>query len=496
MSLEEIRQTRLKKLELLRDARINPYPSHTNRTHTIQDVRGSFSSFEDSKQTLCIAGRIRAFRSHGGSTFLDAEDGTGRMQVYLKEDVVGKDAYEFFLSVVDVGDIIEVSGSVFTTKKQEQTLEIADWRMLAKSLVPLPEKWHGLEDPDERYRRRYLDIMFNADVRELFEKRSRFWKSMRNFLDERGFLEVETPVLETTTGGADAHPFQTHHNALDIDVYLRISCGELWQKRLMVAGFPKVFEIGRIFRNEGMSAEHLQDYTQMEFYWAFADYRDGMKLIQELYRHVAQETFGTLQFTLPPKSVVGGFTNNACSFDLGADWNEYHFRELLKEKTGIDVLETDLAGVEAKLQELGVAYDKKHSNLSRAVDALWKYCRKDIVGPGFLTHVPVFLEPLAKRKEDNQKVVERFQVMLAGSEMGKGYSELNDPVDQRARLEEQQKMREAGDEEAQMIDTDFIEALEYGMPPTCGFGVSERLFSVLAGVPVREGQIFPLMRPK
>lgn len=483
--LEEIRQTRLHKIQLLQENGMEPYPSHTTRTHIIQNVHADFSSLEASGQSVSIAGRVRAMRSHGGSTFLDIEDGTGKLQGYLKEDTLGKDSYDFFNSVVDTGDIIEVSGALFVTKKEEQTVKIAEWRMLAKSLLPLPEKWHGLEDQEERYRKRYLDIMFHPDARELIIKRSRFWRAMRTFLETRDFLEVETPVLETTTGGADARPFKTHHNALDMDVYLRISCGELWQKRLMVAGFPKVFEIGRIFRNEGMSAEHLQDYTQMEFYWAFADYRDGMKLVKELYQHVAQEAFGTLQFA-----------HGDVSFDLGSEWEEYDFCKLIKEKTNIDVLNVEPSEVEAKLKELGVVYDKKQINLARAVDALWKYCRKDIAGPGFLTHVPVFLEPLAKRKKDNPQVVERFQVILASSEMGKGYSELNDPVDQRARLEEQQRMREAGDEEAQMIDYDFIEALEYGMSPTCGFGVSERLFSVLAGVPVREGQIFPLMRPR
>ncbi len=485
VSLEDIRRTRLQKIELLRGAGMDPYPSDSKRTHTIQNARADFSFLETSGAPVVIAGRIRAMRSHGGSLFLDIEDGTGKLQGYLKEDTLGKDSYDFFVSAADVGDIIEISGAVFTTKKKEQTLKVAKWRMMAKSLLPLPEKWHGLQDADERYRKRYLDFMFHPHARELVVKRALFWRAMRSFLEERGFLEVETPVLETTTGGADARPFSTHHNALDIDVYLRISCGELWQKRLIVAGFPKVFEIGRIFRNEGMSAEHLQDYTQMEFYWAFADYQDGMKLVKELYQHAAEKTFGTLQFA-----------NGSHSFDLGAEWREYDYRELLKEKTGIDILETKLTEIEAKLNKLGVVYDKKEVNLARAADALWKHCRKDIAGPGFLTHVPVFLEPLAKRKPNNPNVVERFQIILAGSEMGKGYSELNDPLDQRARLEEQQRLREAGDEEAQMIDEDFIEALEYGMPPTCGFGVSERLFSVLAGVPIRESQIFPLMRPK
>lgn len=485
MSLEEIRTTRLHKLALLRERGMDSYPSQTKRTHTTAEMIADFSSLAASERQVTIAGRIRAVRSHGGSSFLDIDDGDGQMQVYVKEDIVGKDAYDFFVSIIDIGDFIECSGSAFKTKKEEQTLEVHEWRMLAKSILPLPEKWHGLQDTEERFRKRYLDILFHPEVRDMFIKRTRFWHAMRTFLEECGFLEVETPILETTTGGADARPFKTHHHALDIDVYLRISCGELWQKQLIVAGFPKVFEIGRIFRNEGMSAEHLQDYTQMEFYWAFADYKDGMKFVKELYQYTAREAFGTLQFT-----------NNNFSFDLGKEWREYDFSLLIKEKTGINVSHATVSEIEKKLAELGMEYNTKQNNRVRAVDALWKYCRKDITGPGFLVHVPVFLEPLAKRTHDNRETVERFQVILAGSEMGKGYSELNDPLDQRERLEEQQRMREAGDEEAQMMDYDFIEALEYGMPPTCGFGVSERLFSVLAGIPVREGQIFPLMRPK
>ncbi|TSC80913.1 MAG: lysyl-tRNA synthetase [Parcubacteria group bacterium Gr01-1014_29] len=485
MSLEEIRTTRLRKLAVLREHGMDPYPADTKRTHTIADALSSFASLAESNVPVALAGRIRALRVHGASLFIDVEDGTGAIQAYLKKDVVGEHAFDLFSETADVGDIIEASGRLFVTKKDEKTLEAATWRMLAKTLLPLPEKWHGLTDADERYRKRYLDILFNPRVRSMIEHRARFWESMRGFLRTRGFLEVETPVLETTTGGADARPFITHHNALDIDVYLRISCGELWQKRLMIAGFPKVFEIGRIFRNEGMSAEHLQDYTQMEFYWAFANYTNGMKLVEELYKQVAVETFGTLQFT-----------SSAHSFNLGKQWEQYDFQELIKEKTGIDVFQADVPEIEKKLLELRVEYDKRQSNVARAVDALWKYCRKDIAGPGFLVHAPVYLEPLAKRKHDNPHVVERFQVILAGSEMGKGYSELNDPIDQRERFEEQQRMREAGDQEAQMTDYDFIEALEYGMPPTCGFGVSERLFSVLWGTPVRETQIFPLMRPR
>lgn len=310
---------------------------------------------------------------------------------------------------------------------------------------------------------------------------------MREFLLKEKFLEVETPVLENTAGGADARPFITHHNALDIPVYLRISVGELWQKRLMVAGFEKTFEIGRVFRNEGISPEHAQDYTAMEFYWAYADYNDGMDFVKKLYCHIAEEAFGTLKFK------IGKF-----EIDLNSEWAVYDYRSTILEKTGIDITDTalSLGQIESKLNELKLVYDKSNLNLMRGIDSLWKYCRKQLGGPGFLVNVPVEMEPLAKRMDGNPGLVQRFQVILAGSEMGKGFSELNDPIDQAGRFADQQAMRDAGDDEAQMKDDEFVEALEYGMPPTFGFGVSERLFSFLMDRPLRECQIFPLMRPK
>ncbi|HLD70318.1 MAG TPA: amino acid--tRNA ligase-related protein, partial [Negativicutes bacterium] len=357
--------------------------------------------------------------------------------------------------------------------------------MLAKSLLPLPEKWHGLQDVEERLRKRYLDILFNPDVKEMVKKRAVFWNSMRQFLMEKGFLEVETPVLEVTPGGADARPFVTHHNALDLDVHLRISMGELWQKKLMVAGFEKTFEIGRMFRNEGMDAEHLQDYTDMEFYWAYADYKMGMEMVEEMYKYVAKKTFGTLKFN------IKGF-----EVDLGKKWEKYDYATIISQETGVNIAEASLAEMEKALQKLKVDYDKKGFNKTRAIDNLWKFCRKNIEGPGFLIHLPVEVSPLAKKDEKDPKKVQRFQVIFAGSELGNGYSEINDPTDQAERFMEQQKLRDAGDEEAQMFDKDFVEALEHGMPPTCGFGLSERVFSFFMDKPARETQIFPLMRPK
>jgi lysyl-tRNA synthetase class 2 len=483
-SLEEIRAERLKKLNLLKSRGHNPYPARSQRDFYLNEVVAKFDELTSSSKEINLVGRVMALRGQGAIIFFDLFDGTGNLQAVIKSDEIDKESFDLFKDTIDIGDFVNVTGTVFLTKREEKTILVKKWTMLAKSLRPLPDQYYGLTDEEERLRRRYLDIIVNKEVRDMFDKRFRFWQTMRNFLIERGFVEVDTPVLENTTGGAEAKPFITHHNALDLDVYLRIS-PELWLKRLMVAGFTKVFEIGRIFRNEGMSAEHLQDYTQMEFYWAFADYNDGMKLVKELYKKIAQDVFGKTKFK------IKGF-----DVDLDKEWEIYDYTETIKEITGLDITDASIDVIEAKLNELKVDYDKDSFNLNRAIDTLWKYCRKQIAGPGFLINVPVFMEPLAKRRDDRPDQVERFQVILAGSELGKGFSELNDPIDQAERFAEQAKLREAGDDEAQMTDSDFVEALEYGMPPTCGFGVSERLFSFFMDKPIRECQIFPLMRPK
>ena len=482
-SLEELRSERLKKLKVLRDGGYNPYPAQTEINTSIEEAVFNFEYFVEKGGEIITGGRIIALRRQGGLIFVDLFDNGTKIQVLLKEDTLGR-TFELLADTVDIGDFIQVSGKLITTKRGEKTIEAEGWKILTKSLRPLPDQWSGLQDEDERLRKRYLDILTNPEVRAIIEKRSIFWKTIRNFLLERGFIEVDTPVLENIPGGAEAKPFITHHNALDMDVYLRIA-PELWLKRLMVAGFSKVFEIGRNFRNEGMDAEHAQDYTAMEFYWAYADYEKGMILIEELYKEIAEKTFGTLQFN------IKGF-----EVDLARYWERYDYTQTILDKTGIDIGKADLAEIEIKLKELGVKYDKKGFNLNRAIDNLWKYCRKQIAGPGFLINVPVMMEPLAKRSDRDPNLVQRFQVILAGSENGKGFSELNDPIDQLGRFEDQMKLREAGDDEAQMQDDDFVEALEYGMPPTCGFGLSERVFSFLLDKPIREAQIFPLMRPK
>lgn len=478
-------QDRLKKLEELKQAGLNPYPAKVERDHEISAVLGDFEALSASGQAVTIVGRLRSKREHGNLAFANLEDASGNIQLAFSKKDLGVDAYKSFLKFIDIADFIQVKGTAFLTHKGEKSVMVSDWKLLTKTLRPIPDAWYGLKDEEERLRKRYLDILLNKEVLEMILKRAKFWQATRDFLLKKKFIEVETPVLETMAGGADAKPFQTHHNALDLDVYLRISMGELWQKKLMVAGLEKTFEIGRQFRNEGMDAEHLQDYTQMEFYWAYADYRMGMALVEEMYQYIAQETFGTLKFKIKNFEI-----------DLGKEWEVYDYRDTVKKITGLDVVSASEKEIVAKLKELKVDYDKKGFNITRAIDNLWKYCRKQIAGPGFLIGTPITVSPLAKRDENNPAVAQRFQIIIAGSEIGNGYSELNNPLDQEERFKDQQRLREAGDEEAQEHDHDFVEALEYGMPPTCGFGFSERLFSFLMDKPGRECQIFPLMRPK
>lgn len=463
---------------------MEPYPAETMRTHENAAFLTSFEELSSAHTTVTLAGRVMSRRDQGGIVFVDFFDGTGRVQAVLKKEDVAGDLFDLFLETVDIGDFLEVTGTAFTTKRGMQSLGATRWRMLAKSLRPIPDEWFGLKDEDKRYRRRYLDMLLNTEVSELIRKRSVFWNSIRSFMLARGFVEVETPVLENTTGGAEAQPFITHHRALDMDVYLRISAGELWQKRLMVGGVPKTFEIGRIFRNEGMSSEHAQDYTQFEFYEAYQDGRGGVPMLIDLYRTAAKETFGALAFTI-----------NGHVVDLSAEWQQLDFNELMKKRYGFDPREVSLEVVRKHLDAADISYEPS-ADVGRGVDVLWKQIRKTIGGPAVMTGMPVYLEPLAKKSKSDSRVVDRFQFLIGGSELGKGFNELNDPVDQAERFATQQALREAGDEEAQMPDDEYVEALEYGMPPTFGFGVSERLFSFLAGVSIREAQIFPLMRPK
>ncbi len=477
-NIEEIRK---QNLETIKDHKINPYPSRGERTNMINEVINNFEDLLAVEIILC--GRLRLMRRHGKATFSNLEDGSGNIQIFFSEKEVGKEKYRL-LRAIEVGDYLQVAGHLFITKKGEKTLMVKEYSILAKALKSLPEKWHGIKDEEEKLRKRYLDILFNPQLKDIFKKKALFWQNIRRFLIQKGFLEVETPVLEVTPGGADAKPFKTHHNALNIDLYLRISMGELWQKKLMIAGYEKTFEIGRQFRNEGIDTEHLQDYTQMEFYMAYADYKDGMKLTEEMYKEIIKKTFGTLKFKIKGYDI-----------DFAQRWTQLDYASEIKQKLGIDVLEASEADLQKKCEELDIKIEKKIAK-GRLMDILWKKLRKEISGPAFIINHPVEVSPLSKRKEDDNRLVERFQIIIAGSELGNGYSELNDPIDQENRFKQQAELRKSGDEEAQMHDKDFVEALEYGMPPTCGFGLSERLFSYLVDKPIRETVIFPLMRPK
>ncbi|KKW20021.1 MAG: lysyl-tRNA synthetase [Parcubacteria group bacterium GW2011_GWA2_51_10] len=484
MSEEDIRNERLKKLRILQEAGMEAYPSSSKRTEEVAQFLSNFEKREEGGEAATLAGRIMSLRRQGGIIFADIYDGSGRVQIVLLESEVDKELYNLFTESVDIGDFIECTGIAYKTKRGERSLKVSSWRMLAKSLLPIPDEWYGVKDEETRLRQRYLDLLLNPDLRSLFVRRAKFWQSVRDFYLKRGFLEVETPILETSPGGADARPFVTHHNALDIDVFLRISGGELWQKELLIAGFPKVFEVGRIFRNEGQSREHLQDYTQVESYEAYKDMHEGMKFVQELYRHIVKEVYGQYSFTVGEHEI-----------DFAAEWPIIDFSEKLKSRYKIDPRTCTDAEAITAARDAGLSFSDT-PNKVRALDLLWKQLRKTISGPAFLVGVPVELEPLAKRSPSNPNQVERIQVIIAGSEVGKGYSELNDPLDQASRFEEQQKLREAGDEEAQRFDREFVRAMEYGMPPAFGFGVSERLFAFLENKPVHEAQLFPLMRPR
>ena len=478
-AVKNVRDERLEKLNKIRELGINPYPSKILLNGKHIPISNAVTMMD---KDVLVAGRIMSIRSHGGVSFADLKDASGNIQLFLQKKVL-VEKYSL-LKLVDSGDFLAVSGSIMKTVSGETSVLVNDFQILTKSIRQLPSIWYGLKDAEERYRQRYVDLLLNDELKDLFRKKSIFWNSFRNFLIKKEFLEVETPVLENTAGGADAEPFVTHHEALDIDLFLRISMGELWQKRLMVAGFDKTFEIGRQFRNEGLSREHLQDYTQMEFYWAYANYEDSMALVEEMYKYIAKETFGKLEFEI-----------NGNKVDLDGKWKKIDYVDTIKEKTGIDITKASAKDIETKLKSLDINFDSKLDK-ARLIDMLWKTVRKEIVGPVFLVGHPVEVSPLAKRIIERPENVERYQVIIAGSEMGNGYSELNDPIDQAERFEVQQKLRDEGDAEAQMNDWDFVRALEYGMPPVSGFGVSERLFSFLVDKPIKETVLFPLLRPE
>lgn len=475
------RRLRIEKLKKLRDLGINPYPATSQKDKLNGEVISNFDSLNGS--VLSLTGRIRNIRVHGQIVFMDIEDMSGKIQVYIKSDTLKEDLSNGHLGfdkleLLDSADFIEVQGEILKTQRGEISILAQTIKLLTKSLRPLPT---SLEDKEERFRRRYLDMNLHPEVRERFVRRAKFWNSAREFYIKNGFVEVNIPVLEHTTGGADAKPFVTHYDALDSDFYLRIS-HELPLKRLIGAGFNKVFDIGPRFRNEGFSDEHLPEHVAMEWYWAYADYNDGMKLTEEMFRYIMQEVYGTLKFT------IRGF-----EIDLSKEWERIDYAEVINEKFGVDIYNDDVEKIHAILKENGVDLGSE-ANRNRVVDNLWKLIRKTIAGPAFLINEPKFMSPLAKLDEKNPNVTQRFHAIIAGSELVNAYSELNDPLDQLDRFLEQEELRKSGDAEAQMLDVDFVEMLEYGMPPTCGWGMSERVFWFFEGVTAKEGVPFPQLR--
>ena len=482
-TLQDYRNERLRKLETLRQLGVEPYPAKSERTHTCAEVLSEYD--ELAGKEVVVAGRVASIRSFGKLAFIKLRDQSGDVQLYLqRDDVAELDAARGVLGMkqlklLDTGDFIEAKGVMTTTQTGEKSVGVRELRLLTKSLRPMPEK---LENKEERLRRRYVDMNVNPEVRERFIRRSKFWQATRDYLNSHGFIEINVPVLEHTTGGADANPFVTHMDALgDQQFYLRIS-HELPLKRLIGAGFEKVYDLGPRFRNENYSDEHLPEHIAMEWYAAYWDWKQGMRFMESMYKDVLQKTFGTLQFQLGKFNV-----------DMSGEWEVWDYAEVIRKHYGIDVYNTTIEEVAAKLKEHNLEVEKTDS-IPRSIDKLWKNIRKDVAGPVWLVNTPKFISPLSKTNPENPETVERFQPIIAGSELGNGFSELNDPIDQLNRFLEQQQMRDAGDEEAMMLDIDYVEMLEYGMPPACGWGYSERVFWIFEGVTAREGVPFPQLK--
>lgn len=482
--LDEIKEIKLKKLENLRKAGFEPYPEKTGRVMTNKEALNKFDELQGKE--LILVGRVKSLRPMGGSAFAHVEDGSGKMQLFLSKKNIDPEKYKLFVDTIELGDFIEVKGKLFKTKTEEITLEVSDWKILSKSLAPVPTEYFGVKDTEELLRRRYLDLMMNSETRDLFRKKNIFWQTSRNFLAKKGFLEVQMPVLENIPGGAEAEPFVTHHNALDRDYFMRISL-ELPLKRLLVGGYEKVFEIGRVFRNEGIDREHLQEYDMLEFYAAYADLKQGIKLVEKMYKEIVKKVLVDAM----ESEFAGTWIN------WGGKWETKDYFKLFKQETGIDLgKDISAADLQKKADELGIKYEKNYGK-GRMIDTIYKKTvRPKLIQPCFLVGHPVEVSPLAKKDPKDPRKALRMQVIACASELGNGFAELNDPVDQRARFEDQMKLRAAGDAEAQMLDEDFVEALEYGMPPAFGFGFSERLFSLLMNKSVRETVIFPPMKEK
>ena len=486
---EELIQLRREKLERLRARGVDPYPPRATRSHSAAEATAAFEAWErdgsdGDPPTVTVAGRIRALRDMGKASFIDLQDGAGRIQSYLKKDVIGDDAY-VGLADLDLGDFISVSGPLFRTRTQQVTVEARSYQMLAKALRPPPEKWHGLEDVETRFRQRYLDLMSNDEVRDIFRVRAATLAAIRRFLDARGFMEVEGPVLQPEAGGAAATPFATHHRALDQDFYLSISL-ELYLKRLIIGGYDRVYEMGRIFRNEGLDRKRNPEFTMLETYEAYADYEQVARMTEEMISTVAREVTGsttvrfgehTIELTAPWQRVT---MRDALIEHAGIDFEEFRTREKLLEELQRRHIEVDAGWSWGKLLDEAVSH----------------YVEPKLIQPTFLLDYPAEISPLAKSKPGAPGIVERFEPFVAGFELGNAYTELNDPIDQRQRFEAQARLKAAGIEEVETLDEDFLVALEHGMPPTGGLGIGiDRLVMVLTGqTSIRDVILFPQMR--
>lgn len=484
--VNEMMKIRRDKLQTFADMGVEPFGHRYEVTHHAQDIRDHFDELEGEMDgpVVRLAGRLTAKRGHGKASFAELMDASGKIQLYFKYDVLGDEKYAQF-RLLDIGDIIGIAGRTFKTQRGEITVIVNDFDLLAKSLRPLPEKFHGLKDVDLRYRQRYLDLIVNPEVCDTFRKRTKIIQSIRRTLDGAGYLEVETPVLATLAGGAAAKPFITHHNTLDIDLYLRIAT-ELALKRLIVGGLERVYEIGRVFRNEGMDVRHNPEFTSVEFYQAYADYRDMMDLTEKIILTAAKDVLGTTKITYDGKEI-----------DL-ANIRRVTMNDVVKEATGKDFLSAaTVAEARAMADEIGVPYENRHGIGAILNAAFEEKVEGDLMNPTFITHHPTEISPLAKRNADNPMLTDRFEFFVYGRELANGFTELNDPIDQRQRFVDQVKQREAGDAEAHVMDEDYVVALEYGLPPTGGVGIGiDRLVMFLTDSPsIRDVLLFPTMKP-
>lgn len=480
-TLKDFRNERLRKLSELHKLGYNPYPSKSERTHNLSAITENFDKLENN--TVTVVGRVIGIRKFGKIAFVAIKDESAQAQLFLqqsenlKSNPSNNELAIADLPLLDSGDFVEAKGKVIKTQTGQISVAVDSLRLLVKALRPLPSAIDGFTNKEERMRRRYIDLNVNEYVKQRFVRRSVFWTEVRNYLNSNGFIEINTPVLEHTTGGADANPFVTHMDALDQDFYLRIS-HELPLKRLVGGGFEKVYDIGPRFRNENYSDEHLPEHVALEWYWAYANWQDGMKFMEDMYRSVLEKTFSTLKFTISNFEI-----------DMSKPWEVLDYQDVIKQHYDIDVYDSSMEEIKKALQKNKLEVEKQ-DNRARCIDKLWKNIRKDIAGPAWLVNTPKFISPLAKTRIEDERSVERFQAVIAGSELGNGFSELNDPIEQLNRFKEQQEMRKSGDSEAMMLDIDYVEMLEYGMPPACGWGFSERVFWIFEGVSAREGVPF------